>query len=193
MTKDIGSQSRHVVSGEKRPVKRTLSCPPGHAHSVSTGPWSIEWANRHKCASSGAVRPLSTERSDPTSSGVSKTHKMKGNGYICHCAQNLKRIARLSDKDRREVLRALRKGVTELSKDKVTYSATSPISGSQALVNNNDWTNWLVVHGNEQVLSDDARVFGKVVGVNFKGDKNNMFDVLSGVGRKKLEGGGKVG
>jgi hypothetical protein len=29
-----------------------------------------------------------------------------------------------------------------------------------------------------------------MVGLNFKGDKNNMFDVLSGVGRKKSEGGG---
>jgi hypothetical protein len=32
---------------------------------------------------------------------------------------------------------------------------------------------------------------GKLVGIKFNGDKNNMFDVLSGVRRKNSEGGGR--
>jgi hypothetical protein len=43
------------------------------------------------------------------------------------------------------------------------------------------------------VMSEDVRGIGKVVGLNFQGDKNKMFIVLSGVGRKNPEGGGKVG
>jgi len=35
-----------------------------------------------------------------------------------------------------------------------------------------------------------VREVGKVVGLNFKGDKNNKFDVLSGVSRKNKEGDG---
>jgi len=51
--------------------------------------------------------------------------------------------------------------------------------------------NWLVLHGSDKALSNDIRGIGKLVSLNFKGDKNNKFDVLSGVGRKKSEGGGK--
>jgi hypothetical protein len=108
----------------------------------------------------------------------------------------LKRIARLSADDRKEVLRALRKThrrhkeVPAASKDKVTLSDNSSVNGSQSSVNN-DWTNWLVLHGSSKVMSEDVRDLGKVVGLNFKGDNNNRFDVLSGVGRKKKEGEGE--
>jgi hypothetical protein len=48
----------------------------------------------------------------------------------------------------------------------------------------------LVLHGDSKALSDDVRDVGKVVGLHFKGDKNNPFDVLSGIGRKNKEGDG---
>lgn len=70
-------------------------------------------------------------------------------------------------------------------------SANSTQSGSQASVNNNDWSNGLVLHGSDKAKSEDVRGIGKVVGLNFKGDKNNTFDVLSGVGRKNKEGDGR--
>jgi len=41
--------------------------------------------------------------------------------------------------------------------------------------------NWLVLHGSDNALSDDVRGIGKLLGLNFKGDKNNKFDVLLGV------------
>jgi len=47
----------------------------------------------------------------------------------------------------------------------------------------------LVLHGNKNVVSEDVCGIGKTVGIEFKGDKNNMFDVLSGVGRSKSESG----
>ena len=121
--------------------------------------------------------------------------RKKGRGSLRHCAQNLKRIARLSDEDRKQVLRALhkthrrRKLSSGASKDKVPSFEISSGNDSQQSVNN-DWTNWLVLHGNDKVLSDDVREVGKVVGLNFKGDKNNSFDVLSGVSRKNKEGDG---
>jgi len=49
----------------------------------------------------------------------------------------------------------------------------------------------LVLHGNKKVLSEDVCEIGKSLGIKFSGDKNNMFDVLSGVGRKNSEGGGR--
>ena len=49
---------------------------------------------------------------------------------------------------------------------------------------NNEWYNWLVLHGNNKVVNEDICDIGKTVGLKFKGDKNNMFGVLSGAGRK---------
>lgn len=44
-----------------------------------------------------------------STSGTTRVTKKRGGGYLRHCAKNLKRIARLSDEDRKEVLRVLRK------------------------------------------------------------------------------------
>jgi hypothetical protein len=52
------SKSWHFPDGAKRPVKRTLSCPPGCALSTSVGPWSLEWVNRHKSDGTGVVHPV---------------------------------------------------------------------------------------------------------------------------------------
>jgi len=55
---------------------------------------------------------------------------------------------------------------------------------------NNDWKNYIVLHGNEQVAVDDVWDIGKSIGIKFNGDKANMFNVLSHRGRKSLCGGG---
>jgi len=103
----------------------------------------------------------------------------------------------LSDKNRKDVLRALRKthrrrkGISKEVKEKATSTESSSQTGSQALVNN-DWTNWLVLHGSDKAMLEYVRGIGNKVGLDFKGGKNNSFDVLSGVGRKKTKGGGEV-
>jgi len=189
---------RHASCDGKRPAKHTSSCSPGRAHSTSAGPWSLERVNRRKCDFKDVDRPSNINGSKTNSTRVPRVSKKKGSWYLRHCAQNLKRIARLSEKDHKEVLRALqrthrrRKGVFEVVKDKVTVNESSSLSGSQASVNN-DWTHWLVLHGSDKAKLDDVRGIGKKVGLNFKGDKNNMFDVLSGGGRKNSKRDGNEG
>lgn len=55
---------------------------------------------------------------------------------------------------------------------------------------NNDWVNFVVVHGNEKVVVDDVKGIGEAIGVQFNGSNNNMFGVLSrrGRGRGRKEG-----
>ena len=189
------SKSRQSRSGEKKRVQRTSSCPSGRVHIVTAGPWSLKWANRHKDAVLGDASQTVSNGNKKSVSGSDRVTRKKGSGYLRHCAQNLKRIARLSDEDRKQVLRALhkthrrRKVVQGASFDKVISNDTSSVNGSQSSVNN-DWTNWLVLHGCGKALSDDVRGMGKVVGLKFKGDTNNMFDVLLGAGRKNKEGDG---
>jgi len=72
--------------------------------------------------------------------------------------------------------------VQATSKEKVAQQ-----SDSQSSVNN-DWKNWLLLHGSDRVAHEDFMGIGKEIGLNFDGDNNNRFDVLSGVSRKNKEG-----
>jgi len=191
----VDRQSRKCLIDDKKVVRRTSSCPPGRDGATSSGPWSLEWTKTHKSVSMGAAPKLKTKVS-VHSTGVKRVTKRKGGDYLRHCALNLKRIARLSDSDRREVLRALRrtsrqrKAVSGAPKARVYSQTISSKSTSQTSVNK-EWNNWLVLHGNDKVTSEDVCEIGRTVGLKFNGDKNNMFDVLSGVGRKTREGGGE--
>ena len=188
------SNSQQFLSTAKRIAKCIKSCPPCQGRSLKNGPWSWEWVNKHKNEVSGALPTNHNEQKATSLDRVKQFTRKKGGGYLRNNAQCLKRIARLSDKDRQEVLRALRKSerkqrsVSDVSKAKVISDEGSSLGGSIPV--NNDWSNWLVLHGNNKVVNDEVCDIGKMVGLKFKGDKNNMFDVLSGVGRRKSESGG---
>ncbi|MCI71558.1 hypothetical protein A2U01_0092821, partial [Trifolium medium] len=47
--------------------------------------------------------------------------------------------------------------------------------------------NWVAVQGNDQMAVDDVWGIAKAIGVKFKGDNVNMFNVLSRVGKGKKE------
>ena len=123
--------------------------------------------------------------------------KKKGSGYLRHTAQSMRCIARLLAKDREDVLCALKRNVKKtmrsygdtqvqaISKDKVTQQSVSQSSV------NNDWENWLVLHGTDRVAQEDVTGIGKEIGLKFGRDNNNMYDVLSSVRRKNKEGVGK--
>ena len=187
-------RSREFLNGDNKGVKRTSSCPPGRDRATSSGPWSLEWVHRVKSSSTGGASKSNNGVSGK-SGGAQRGAKKKGGGYLRHGAKSLKRIARLSESDRKEVLRVLRRTTKQRrlvsgdSKAKATSKAASSNNTSQTSVNN-DWNNWLVLHGNEKVRSEDVRDIRRTAGLNFTGDKNNMFDVLSGAGRKTREGGG---
>jgi len=109
----------------------------------------------------------------------------------------LRRIAILPTKEREDVLRALkrnvqkRKGLVGDSQAHV-FSKVNVVKHSESQTSvNNDWQNWLVLHGTNKVVNDDVMGIGKEIGLNFKGDKNNRFDVLSNTRRKNKEGDGE--
>ncbi|GAU10846.1 hypothetical protein TSUD_425980, partial [Trifolium subterraneum] len=55
-------------------------------------------------------------------------------------------------------------------------------STSSASVNN-DWKHWVVMQGDDKAAEDDARGFGKALGVRFNGDSENKFSVLTRTGK----------
>jgi len=180
------NRSREPFMFEKKTVKRTASCPPCRARSKASGPLSLDRVKKHRQSVSGGPTLINPK--------ASRITRKKGNGSLRHCAQNLKRIARLSDKDRKELLRVLqrnkkrRKMVSDVHKGK-SIDASATVESQSSV--NNDWENWLVLHGNEKTKSEDVCEIGKAVGLKFAGDKNNMFDVLTTKGRKHQGGGGE--
>jgi len=94
------AEGRHSRDGSREDCKvskRTTSCPPGRVHAVTLGPWSLKWISRQKNADK--ITDNKTNYAD-----IPRGVKKKGGGVLCHNAQSLKRISRLSAKDRHEIL-----------------------------------------------------------------------------------------
>ncbi|PNX98197.1 putative sulfate transporter [Trifolium pratense] len=180
--------------------KRTNSCPPKASRSIISGPWSLEWLHDHNHGDAGVIfsackrgrtgvyhgeRQHMCRQSDP--------RKSKDGGPLRHPLHSIKKVARMPCKDRKEILKVLKKNVRRRrGGDGVNRSCSvrrrvpSNESSSSASVNN-DWQNWVAMQGTEQMAVDDVWGIGKAIGVKFKGDNVNMFHVLSRAGKGKKE------
>jgi len=121
-------------------------------------------------------------------------NKLKTGGKLKHSAHNVKKIARLPDKDRKQVLKILmkklhrRRGVKKLEALSEAISKGSLVSDSSSSTSvNNDWKNWFVLRGKEEEVKKDVNCFGKDLGVKFYEDKSNQFRLLSRGRTKKTE------
>ncbi|GAU45931.1 hypothetical protein TSUD_100080 [Trifolium subterraneum] len=98
---------------------------------------------------------------------------------------------RLPSKDRREVLKVLTKSVSSRKGQKgingscevFNQNSTGDIPSSSSA--KNEWENWVVMQGTDQIALDDVYDLGKSIEVKFKGDNANMFDILSRTGWEK--------
>ena len=105
-----GTKEGVPPSVKKKVVKRTSSCPPGRVRAGTSGPWSLEWVNGLNNEDIGvSCAPKKLAVHNYSSQRAPRITKKKGSGYLRHCARSLKRIARLSDKDRKDVLCALQR------------------------------------------------------------------------------------
>ncbi|GAU17883.1 hypothetical protein TSUD_330090 [Trifolium subterraneum] len=120
-----------------------------------------------------------------TKGGLAEVKRRKAGGVFRHTISSLKKVARLPNKDRNEVLRILKKterrrkvGPVSDQLKEVSQQVSSDKSTSSASVNN-DWQHWVVLQGNAQVAEDDVRKVGKAIGITVDGDNGNMFSVLA--------------
>jgi hypothetical protein len=67
----------------------------------------------------------------------------------------------------------------------ISNPASSQASGGSSAsgTSDNDWQNWVAVHGNDHQAVEDVRGIGKTIGLTFRGGKENMFRVLSRGGK----------
>jgi len=103
--------------------------------------------------------------------------------YVTRCS--LKKVARLPCKDRTKVLQILkrnarkRQGSARLKKAVNVVSQSNSTGTSSSGSVNNDWSHWVVLHGDEKIAVEDVWGIGKAIGVQFNGDSHNMFGVLA--------------
>ncbi|MCI56355.1 sulfate transporter, partial [Trifolium medium] len=78
--------------------------------------------------------------------------KRKAGGLLRHSIYNLKKVARLPSKDRREVLYVLKKNVRRRRGRKGGNRSCEMVhQGSSSASVNNDWKNWVVMQGTDQI------------------------------------------
>ncbi|KEH25500.1 DUF4283 domain protein [Medicago truncatula] len=176
---------------------RASSCPPRLARSVASGPWSLEWLTDQYHSEAGVVsstRKVGKKSAQSRKAGQSvfpnKKRKLV-NGVLRHSVHSLKKVVRLSSRDRAAVLQILKKKSRKLKGSdrlkKAVRSISKDLSEKELSSDsvNKEWNHWVTLHGSEKVFEDDVQGIGAVIGVQLS-DKN-MFGVLErkGKGKKK--------
>lgn len=183
---------------------RATSCPPSEDRKALSGPWSWEWLRDHNHEEAGVIFSARkrVRKGDPCGGRQKQvghpdvSSRKAGGGVLRHPIHSLKKIARLPTKDRGEALKALGRCVRRRRAGdhaNESNSASCQVSSdlrSTSGTSDNDWRNWVAVHGNDQLAMEDIRGIGQTIGVKFRGDVENMFSVLTRTGSNKGETSG---
>lgn len=137
----------------------SVSGPPFAGKPVMLGPWSTEWLKDHH----GDAGVLFTAKRKFVKAGKRKvknvlernvgSKRRKTGGELRNLVYTLKKVARLSSKDRRAVLKTLQKRARKrrvLSNSKNVNEEASQVSsdtGSSSASVNKEWNHWVVLHG----------------------------------------------
>ncbi|PNX89689.1 hypothetical protein L195_g045811, partial [Trifolium pratense] len=170
---------------------------------VFSGPWSLDWLHDHNHGDAGFFFSARKKTKAGKSQGDGNHRderkslkKRQGGGMLRHSLHTLKKVARMPSKDRKEVLKVLKKNVCKRQGGsradrscEVVHQVSSEKNQSSASVNN-DWENWVVMQDNNYMVVDDVWDIGKAIGVKFKGNSSNMFNVLSRARKSNQAGGG---
>jgi len=122
---------------------------------------------------------------------ISVTKKRK-DALVKQSVGFMKKIAQMSKVDRKQILHFLKnqKRSKKESKGKCqstqAHTSTSESSKNSNSSVNNDWENWVILHGKTQVMVDDVKAIRKMVGLKFNCDTANSFNLLTKEGRKVL-------
>ena len=167
------------------------------------GPWSLDWLSQVPVHEGGKVFTVGTSvgAAQPSISKEiieqplvwKQSLKKRTTGSFKHSMGFMKRVARMPSADRKEILKVLKKQdhkrksskVSQTFKGKAANISTSEPSKNSSSTVNNDWANWVLAHGNPEGVAKDVKDIGKVIGVSFKGDPNNSFNLLTRARRRE--------
>jgi len=102
----------------------------------------------------------------------------------------------MPEKDRREILKFLKKQakdqrarfLSQSNKSKgVARSPRSKTTSDTSILSvNKDWEHWAILQGGSKAIEEDVCGIGDLIGVKYKCDNSNRFNVLSNEGRREL-------
>jgi len=166
---------------------------------AGTRPWSLAWLSQTPISEGGNAFSSPCLNENVVTSKLNleactnvpsrNTLKNKKREPINRSVGFMKRVARMPDMDRRDILKILKnkerkRKVRKLSSSKAVANSTSDSSKNSSSIGNNDWENWVLVHGKPKAVAEDVRVIVKAVGVQYNCDLNNNFNLLTREGRK---------
>jgi len=191
---DVAGCSNNI---EKAPTVEVVKLDEVHIQqgiSSATYDKNEELALKHSCScqvGSGLVKQGKVLASNTLYSSKSNHSKRKKAGVpFKHSAGFIKKIARLPLKDRKEILKVLKKHECKrsvLAKASKAMATSNSISSntSNALVHK-EWEHWVVLHDKKEVAEEDVREIGKTLGVDFEGCNKKSLNLLTREGRKEL-------
>ena len=169
-------------------------------------PWSLDWLSQLSARDVGNVPSLQLDANDvvvpfvATEPAVQALPKVVKNKKKCAIVKKsvgfMKKVARMSEHDWKQILHVLkkqerckkaRKGKHH-SKEAGTSTFESSKNSNSSV--NNDWENWVILHGKSQMVVDDVKAIGKTVGLKFNSDTVNSFNMLTKEGRKEWRAAG---
>lgn len=156
----------------------SVSGPPFVGKKLWSGSWSTEWLK--DLHGDGGLIFSAKRKFVKVGKRKGKCVQVDGDGLkrrkiggdLRHTVHTLKKVTRLSSKDRNVVLHTLKKrarkrvGSTENQLDRVG-SSTSADSSSVSV--NKEWNHWVVLHGKEKEAVEDVWGIGKALGLQFEG------------------------
>jgi hypothetical protein len=178
----------------------------GPCKSGETAPWSLDWLSKQQAKAAGnnllfhqgihdVKAPEKTRKQAEHVRSKSATKKKKG-ALVKQSVGFMKKIARMPEGDRKQILNFLKKqkrskkaskGKCQLTNEDTSTSESSKNSNSSV---NKDWENWVILHGKTQEKVDDVKAIRKKVGLKFNCDTTNSFNLLTKEGRKELRAAG---
>lgn len=91
--------------------------------------------------------------------------------------------------DRKEVLKVLNKHAKKRKDRSSSHSSHVEVKNYSESSNNYSSSvkrqNWVLLHGKVEASVEDVWGIGKAIGVKYKGDKMNSFNLLSRAGRRE--------
>jgi hypothetical protein len=170
----------------------------GTSRPINKGPWSLDWVSNVPIEEGGTVFTAAPSTAAEQNSLVKIVHgqtdkNTNKKSASKHSVGFLKRIARMPSIDRKEILKIIkyqerkRKARNSPNNSKAAIISTSNSSKNSSPTVNNDCENWVLAHGKAAEVAKDVKEIGKVIGVKFRGDSNNSFNLLSKAGRKELQ------
>lgn len=183
----------------------------GPCISNETIPWSLEWVSQLPANHVGKNIPIHHDVGDVAVSTKEKdlvvnvapkvVNKKKKRAFVKQSVGFMKKVARMSELDRKQILHILKKQKRHIkvrkgknhSKEAGTSTSESSKNSNSSI--NHDWENWVILHGKHQAAVDDVKDIGKKVGLTFNCDTGNNFNLLTKEGRKewRAAGGSEVG